>query len=108
MDVTLPVISLNPVFDDGKLSLADTAIAQIIGGMVSGVEAGTQVRVTLGGKTFFGTTTANGSFTITVQPADLTALLNGNLTVGVSVTDSAGNTGTTSGSVNVIINNAVK
>ncbi|EKN4749579.1 Ig-like domain-containing protein [Yersinia enterocolitica] len=108
VDVTLPVISLNPVFDDGKLSLADTAIAQIIGGTVSGVEAGTQVKVTLGGKTFFGTTTANGSFTIAVQPTDLTALLNGNLTVGVSVTDSAGNTGTTSGSVNVIINNVPK
>ncbi|HEC1651542.1 TPA: Ig-like domain-containing protein, partial [Yersinia enterocolitica] len=108
VDVTAPVITLNPIFGDGKLSLADTAIGQIIGGTVSGVAEGTQVSVTLGGKTFFATTAANGSFTLTLQPADLTALTNGNLTVQVSVTDPAGNTGTASGSVNVIINNLPK
>lgn len=108
VDVTLPVITLNPIFGDGKLSLADTVIAQIIGGTVSGVDAGTQVNVTLGGKTFFGTTAANGSFTVTLQPADLTALLNGNLSVEVSVTDLAGNTGVATGSVNVLISNVPK
>lgn len=108
VDVTLPVITLSPIFDDGKLSLADTAIAQTIGGVVSGVAAGTQVSVTVGGKTFFATTAANGSFTVTLQPADLTALSNGNLTVNVSVTDVAGNTGAASGNANVIINNVPK
>nr|WP_244318029.1 Ig-like domain-containing protein [Yersinia mollaretii] len=108
VDVTLPVITLNPIFGDGKLSLADTAIGQLIGGTVSGVATGTQVSITLGGKTFFGTTAANGSFSITLQPADLTALTNGSLTVGASVTDLAGNTGTASGSVSVIISNVPK
>ncbi|OVZ98202.1 adhesin [Yersinia frederiksenii] len=108
VDVTPPVIALNPIFGDGKLSLADTAIAQIISGTVSGVTTGTQVSVTLGGKTFFGTTAANGSFTITLQPADLTALLNGNLKVDVFITDQAGNTASASGNVNVIINNVPK
>ncbi|CAM3518978.1 MULTISPECIES: Ig-like domain-containing protein [Yersinia] len=108
VSVTLPQITLPALFGDGSLSLADTAVAQLISGTVSGVAAGTQVKVSLGGKDFFGVTAANGSFNITLQPADLKALADGNLSAIVSVTDAAGNTGTANGALNVIINNVPK
>ncbi|MDN0087059.1 Ig-like domain-containing protein [Yersinia nurmii] len=108
VSVTLPQITLPVLFGDGALSLADTAVAQLISGTVSGVATGTQVKVSLGGKDFFGVTAANGSFNMTLQPADLKALADGNLSAVVSVTDAAGNTGTASGPLNVIINNVPK
>ncbi|WP_047608344.1 Ig-like domain-containing protein [Rahnella aquatilis] len=104
LDLVRPVINLTSVLGDGLLNAADALTTQVIGGTVSGVTTGTQVQVTLGGKTFLGATDASGAFSITLQPGDLKALGDGTFTVGVSVTDSGGNTGTTSGTLNAIIN----
>ncbi|WP_114195382.1 Ig-like domain-containing protein [Edaphovirga cremea] len=108
VDVSLPTIQLNPLFGDGLLNAADALTTQVIGGVIGNVAAGTQVSVTLGGKTFLATTAANGAFSVTLQPADLAALLDGPLNVGVAVTSNTSNTGnvaSASVSANVIIHN---
>ncbi|WP_411704772.1 Ig-like domain-containing protein [Edaphovirga cremea] len=105
VDVSLPTIQLNPLFGDGLLNAADALITQVIGGVIGNVAAGTQVSVTLGGKTFLATTAANGAFSVTLQPADLAALLDGPLNVGVAVTSNTGNVASASVSANVIIHN---
>lgn len=104
VNVTLPTISLSPLFGDGLLSAADALISQTISGIIGGVASGTQVNVTLGGKTFLGVTDSLGGFSVTLQPSDLQLLSDGTLNVGVSVANSAGNIGTGSIAANVIIN----
>lgn len=104
LDLVKPVINLTSVLGDGLLNAADALTTQVIGGTVSGVTAGTQVQVTLGGKTFLGATDGTGAFSITLQPGDLTALGDGTFPVVVSVTDSGGNTSTSSSTLTSIIN----
>lgn len=104
LDLVQPVINLTSVLGDGLLNAADALTTQTIGGIVSGVAAGTQVQVTLGGKIFLGMTDNAGAFSITLQPGDLKALGDGTFVVGVSVTDSSGNTSSVSSSLTSVIN----
>ncbi|MFU2316570.1 beta strand repeat-containing protein [Rahnella sp. PCH160] len=104
LDLVRPVINLTSVLGDGLLSAADALTTQVIGGTIGGVATGTQVQVTLGGKTFLGVTDNAGAFSITLQPGDLKALGDGTFVVGVSVTDSSGNTSTVNGSLTSIVN----
>lgn len=90
--LTAPSISINPLFGDGLLNLADALLGQTIGGTITGADAGSRVVVTIGGTQFITTTAANGTFNLALSPAILQGLTNGDLTVGVSVTDTAGNT----------------
>ncbi|MGG5215575.1 Ig-like domain-containing protein [Rahnella variigena] len=104
LDLVQPVINLTSVLGDGLLNAADALTTQVIGGTVGGVAAGTQVQVTLGGKTFLGATDGTGAFSITLQPGDLKALGDGTFPVVVSVTDAGGNTSTSSSTLTSIIN----
>lgn len=104
LELVKPVINLTSVLGDGLLNAADALTTQVIGGTVSGVTAGTQVQVTLGGKTFLGATDGTGAFSITLQPGDLKALGDGTFPVVVSVTDAGGNTSTSSSTLTSIIN----
>ncbi|UJD88504.1 Ig-like domain-containing protein [Rahnella aquatilis] len=104
LDLVRPVINLTSVLGDGLLNAADALTTQVIGGTVSGVASGTQVQVTLGGKTFLGATNGTGAFSITLQPGDLKALGDGTFPVVVSVTDNGGNTSTSSSTLTSIIN----
>lgn len=104
LELVKPVINLTSVLGDGMLNAADALTTQVIGGTVSGVTAGTQVQVTLGGKTFLGATDGTGAFSITLQPGDLKALGDGTFPVVVSVTDAGGNTSTSSSTLTSIIN----
>src|SRR5471030_1155318 len=54
VNITLPTISLTNVLHNGVLGAVDALTSQVIGGVVTGVTAGTTVKVTLGGKTFLG------------------------------------------------------
>ncbi|WP_338557206.1 Ig-like domain-containing protein [Erwinia sp. E_sp_B04_8] len=90
--LTAPSITINPLFGDGLLNLADALLGQNIGGTITGADAGSRVVVSIGGTQFITTTAANGSFSLALSPAILQGLANGDLTVGVSVTDTAGNT----------------
>ncbi|QMV51102.1 Ig-like domain-containing protein [Ewingella americana] len=108
VNVTLPTINLTDVLHNGVLGAVDALTSQVIGGVVTGVTAGTTVKVTLGGKTFLGVTDAGGKFAVTLQPGDLKALADGTLAIGVSVVSDAGNVGSTNVNANVIINSLPK
>ncbi|WP_426596057.1 Ig-like domain-containing protein [Pectobacterium brasiliense] len=102
-DFAQPVITLNPVFGgDGFLNAAEALAAQTISGVVTNASAGSQVAVTLGGKTFLSTVGAGGAFSLTLQPSDLGTLLDGNTTLNVSVTNTSGNIGTVNNAINII------
>ncbi|MFJ5417164.1 Ig-like domain-containing protein [Pectobacterium carotovorum] len=105
-DFAQPVITLNPVFgNDGFLNAAEALVAQTIGGVVTNASAGSQVAVTLGGKTFLSTVGAGGAFSLTLQPSDLGTLLDGSTTLNVSVTNTSGNIGTVNNAINIIAKN---
>ncbi|MBP2167601.1 hypothetical protein J2125_000793 [Erwinia toletana] len=104
VDVIRPVVNLATLFGDGLLNAADALLTQTITGTVSGAEAGSRVVVTIGGQQFVTATTGN-SFSLALTPAILQGLLDGNLTVGVAVTDSAGNTGSATAGAIVGIHN---
>ncbi|PKH24382.1 hemagglutinin [Enterobacterales bacterium CwR94] len=105
VSLTGPGITLEPLFGDGLLNAVDALTTQLLTGKVSGVGAGAQVTVTVGGQKFVTTTAENGSYSLALTPAVLQGLLDGNLTVGVSVTDSAGNTASASAGAVVGIHN---
>lgn len=92
IDTVLPTVTINPLFGDGLLNVADALVTQAVGGLISGAEAGSRVVVSVAGQQFVTTTDANGNFSVALTPAILQGIADGNLTVGVSVTDSAGNT----------------
>jgi ribosomal 50S subunit-recycling heat shock protein len=108
VNVTLPTINLTNILHNGVLNAVDALTSQVIGGVVTGVTAGTTVKVTLGGKTFLGVTDAGGNFAVTLQPGDLKALADGSLAIGVSVVSDAGNLGSANVNANVIINSLPK
>ncbi|WP_447882235.1 Ig-like domain-containing protein, partial [Serratia fonticola] len=64
---------------------------------------GTTVTVTLNGKTYTGTTLADGSWSVTVPAADLALLADGTTTVTVTAVDQAGNPVSGSHDLNVFI-----
>ncbi|BES83876.1 hypothetical protein PEC302110_09730 [Pectobacterium araliae] len=102
-DFAQPVITLNPIFGgDGFLNAAEALVAQTISGVVTNTAVGSPVTVTLGSKTFQSTVGANGAFSLTLQPSDLSALVDGSATLGVSITNASGNTSTVSNAINII------
>ncbi|MCL6375844.1 Ig-like domain-containing protein [Pectobacterium brasiliense] len=102
-DFAQPVITLNPVFGgDGFINAAEALVAQTISGVVTNASAGSQVAVTLGGKTFLSTVGSGGAFSLTLLPSDLSTLLDGNTTLNVSVTNTSGNIGTVNNAINII------
>ncbi|PLR38985.1 Ig-like domain-containing protein [Chimaeribacter arupi] len=105
VDVTAPTITLNPLFGDALLNAADATVSQLIGGTIANAEAGSRVVVSVGNQQYVTTTAADGTFSLSLAPAILRTLTDGNLSVGVSVTDAAGNTSSTSGTALVGITN---
>ncbi|MDE8754743.1 Ig-like domain-containing protein [Pectobacterium polaris] len=105
-DFAQPVITLNPVFGgDGALNAVEALVAQTISGVATNAGVGSQVTVTLGGKTFLSTVGAGGVFSLTLQPSDLSVLLDGSTTLNVSVTNTSGNSGTASNALSIIAKN---
>ncbi|WP_380179373.1 Ig-like domain-containing protein [Kalamiella sp. sgz302252] len=90
--LTAPVINIAQLFGDGLLNVADAALGQNVTGTITNAGAGARVVVTVAGTQLVTATAADGSFSVALTPDILKGLANGNLTVGVSVTDSAGNT----------------
>ncbi len=96
-----PTLVINSLFGDGGLSAADILSAQVITGSSTNA-AGSLVNVTLGGKVYQALVGADGNWSVSVPKTDLSALLDGTLTVNASVTNPAGNVAGTSGLLNVI------
>lgn len=97
----LPTVTLNTLFGDGVLNLLESLTTQTISGTVNNVAAGSTVTINLGNSTVTATVAQGGTFTAQVSPAILSTLLDGNLTVGVSVSDAVGNIATASSGVKV-------
>ncbi|MGL9720595.1 hypothetical protein [Symbiopectobacterium sp.] len=103
---SLPVVTLSPIFGgDGFLNSAEALVAQTLSGVVTNAAVGSQVTVTLGSKTFQTTVGAAGAYSLTLQPSDLAALVDGSVSVKVEVTNASGNTGSISQTITAITKN---
>ncbi|MFT8210639.1 MAG: Ig-like domain-containing protein [Symbiopectobacterium sp.] len=92
----LPSLTLDPIFGDGLLNLADLLVNQTVSSTAINLVSGTQLSIDVAGVTTLTTTVgANGKWSVNVAP-DVLALLqnlgNSNVTVTVSASDSVGNT----------------
>ena len=105
VDTLLPTVSIDRLFGDGLLNVADALINQTISGVVGNVEPGARVVVSIAGQQLVTTAAQNGSYSVVLTPAILQGIADGNLTVGVSVTDSAGNTNSATAGALVGIHN---
>lgn len=102
---TLPTLVVNSIFGDGGLSIADLLKAQVISGTTNDSGIGSKVTVTLGTHTYTATVGADKTWSVSVPTSDLSQLADGNLTVGVSLTNPAGNVASGSGALTVISHN---
>lgn len=105
LDLTAPVLSNISLFGDGLLNAVDATANQLITGTATGAPLGSTVSVLVGGKTFTGVTLADGSFSITLTPANLSQLPDGSLTATVTVTTPTGNTSSATAGVKVGLTN---
>ncbi|WP_448868718.1 Ig-like domain-containing protein [Enterobacter ludwigii] len=101
VDVTVPVVTINTVAGDDVINVAEHAQAQIVSGSATGAAAGDKVTVTVGGQTYTTVLDAAGNWSVGVPANVISAQQDGTVTVSVSVTDAAGNTG--SGTHNVTV-----
>ncbi|MGO2211305.1 MAG: Ig-like domain-containing protein, partial [Hafnia alvei] len=97
----LPTLTIGSIFGDGGLNIGDLVSAQVISGTSTNAQ-GSQLTVTLGGKSYLTTVGNDGSWSISVPKTDLSLLGDGNLGVNVSLTNPIGNTTSAGGSLNVI------
>ncbi|TDP24455.1 Ig-like protein group 3 [Enterobacter sp. AG326] len=101
VDVTVPAVTINTVAGDDVINIAEHAQAHIISGTATGAAAGDKVTVTIGGQTYTTVLDAAGNWSVGVPASVISGLSDGTVTVTVSVTDAAGNTGTGSHNVTV-------
>ncbi|HCN5341128.1 TPA: Ig-like domain-containing protein, partial [Escherichia coli] len=90
VDASVPTVTINTIAGDDILNAAEAGAALTITGS-STAEAGQTVTVTLNGANYTGTVQTDGSWSISVPPADLSALTASNYTVSAAVSDKAGN-----------------
>jgi len=89
-----PGVTLADFAGDNQLSNVEKTTDQTLSGSTSNIEAGQTVTVTLGGQTYSTSVGADGSWSLTVPAAALTALAAGETTITVSVSNAAGDTAT--------------
>ncbi|ENB0517762.1 Ig-like domain-containing protein [Escherichia coli] len=90
VDASAPTVTINTIAGDDILNAAEAGAALTITGS-STAEAGQTVTVTLNGTNYTGTVQTDGSWSVSVPPADLSALTASNYTVSAAVNDKAGN-----------------
>ncbi|GAB7446332.1 hypothetical protein OUHCRE12_07760 [Enterobacter kobei] len=90
VDATAPSVTINTIAGDDILNAAEAKSDLIVSG-TSTAEAGQTVTVSLNGKDYTATVSADGSWTLNVPAADVAALGDGSVTVTASVSDKAGN-----------------
>ncbi|WP_411860260.1 Ig-like domain-containing protein [Enterobacter hormaechei] len=101
VDVTVPAVTIHTVAGDDVINVAEHNQAQIISGSATGAAAGDKVTVTIGRQTYTTVLDAAGNWSVGVPANVISGLSDGTVTVSVSVTDAAGNTG--SGTHNVTV-----
>ncbi|WP_150147653.1 Ig-like domain-containing protein [Enterobacter roggenkampii] len=90
VDATAPTVTINTLATDDILNAAEAKSDLTVSG-TSTAEAGQTVTVSLNGKDYTTTVSADGSWTLNVPAADVAALTDGSVTVTASVSDKAGN-----------------
>ncbi|HHX0504882.1 TPA: Ig-like domain-containing protein [Enterobacter hormaechei] len=90
VDATAPSVTINTIATDDILNASEAQSDLAISG-TSTAEAGQTVTVSLNGKDYTTTVSANGSWTLNVPAADLAGLTDGSVTVTAAVSDKAGN-----------------
>jgi len=101
VDTTVPQLTIHTVSDDDVINSAEHAQALIVTGSVSGAAAGDVVTVTIKNKSYTATLDASGNWSVGVPAADVTALTAGDYTITAALTDKAGNSNSTTHSVEV-------
>ena len=96
VDTEAPVVSVNTVAGDNVLNAQEQTQTQLISGSASGAAVGDTVIVTLGNSEFRTIVQADGTWRVGVPSSVLSTLGHGEAQINVSVTDSAGNTGSAS------------
>ncbi|MCU2523133.1 Ig-like domain-containing protein [Enterobacter hormaechei subsp. steigerwaltii] len=90
VDATAPSVTINTIATDDILNATEAQSNLAISG-TSTAEAGQTLTVSLNGKDYTTTVSANGSWTLNVPAADLAGLTDGSVTVTAAVSDKAGN-----------------
>ncbi|MDU7869070.1 MAG: Ig-like domain-containing protein, partial [Pantoea sp.] len=95
----LPDVTLNLPFGDGALSAADAASEQVLSGSTGLSGAGQAVSVLISGfngdQPLTATVQTDGSWSLTLTPAQLATFTSGSHTITVTASDLAGNTDST-------------
>ncbi|MBF4110969.1 Ig-like domain-containing protein [Enterobacter cloacae] len=95
-------LTVNTVSGDDVINAAEAGSSLVINGSSAQFASGTQVTVTLNGKSYTATIQSDGSWTTTVPAADVGALADGaSYQVSVSAQDSAGNSASATHSISV-------
>ncbi|WP_416173893.1 Ig-like domain-containing protein [Enterobacter asburiae] len=90
VDATAPSVTINTLATDDILNAAEAKSDLTVSGTTT-AEAGQTVTVSLNGKDYTTTVSADGSWTLNVPAADLAGFTDGSVTVTASVNDKAGN-----------------
>ncbi|WP_426749165.1 Ig-like domain-containing protein [Enterobacter cloacae complex sp. 405F3] len=95
-------LTINTVSGDDVINAAEAGSSLVINGSSAQLASGTQVTVTLNGKSYTATIQSDGSWTTTVPAADVGALADGaSYQVSVSAQDSAGNSASATHGISV-------
>lgn len=97
----LPALTLDPMFGDGLLSIAEMLDGGALTGSCTNLPIGTVVSVTIGGDTYTGSVTTSGHWTVNIPAGVLSGLDNGPTEIVVTAQDSYGNQGSAHGSLDV-------
>ena len=101
VDLSGPTLTINTVSGDDIINNAEKTQDLIISGVSSGLAAGTTVTVMLNGLAYSATTDGSGNWSVTVPASAVGALGEAIYSISASATDSAGNSGSTTHTVNV-------
>ncbi|HFT0375680.1 TPA: Ig-like domain-containing protein [Enterobacter mori] len=95
-------LTVNTISGDDVINAAEAGSSLVINGSSAQFASGTQVTVTLNGKSYTATIQSDGSWTTTVPAADVGALADGaSYQVSVSAQDSAGNSASATHGISV-------
>ena len=101
VDLSGPTLTINTVSDDDIINSTEKTQDLIISGGSSGLATGTTVTVMLNGLAYSATTDSSGNWSVTVPASAVGALGEAVYQISASATDSAGNSGSTTHTVNV-------
>lgn len=101
VDLSGPTLTINTVSGDDIINNAEKTQDLTISGGSSGLATGTTVTVMLNGLAYSATTDGSGNWSVTVPASAVGTLGEAVYSISASATDSAGNSGSTTHTVNV-------